>query len=47
MVALARHLARILFAMWRDEAEYNADRIRARRPNPAVVTDRAIAAAAL
>jgi len=29
MVALARRLARILFAMWRDETEYQANRIRA------------------
>jgi transposase len=28
MVALARRLARILFAMWRDETEYQANRIR-------------------
>lgn len=28
MVALARRLARILFAMWRDETEYQAQRVR-------------------
>ena len=28
MVALARRLARILFAMWRDETEYQAKRVR-------------------
>jgi len=28
MVALARRLARILFAMWRDDTEYQANRIR-------------------
>jgi transposase len=28
MVALARRLARILFAMWRDNAEYQAKHIR-------------------
>jgi transposase len=28
MVALARRLARILFAMWRDESDYQAQRIR-------------------
>jgi transposase len=28
MVALARRLARILFAMWRDETEYQANRVR-------------------
>jgi transposase len=31
-VALARRLARILFAMWRDEADYAVTRIRDRRP---------------
>ena len=28
MVALARRLARILFALWRDETEYEAKRVR-------------------
>jgi hypothetical protein len=28
MVALARRLARILFAVWRDETEYQAKRVR-------------------
>jgi transposase len=32
MVALARRLARTLFAMWRDETEYQPERIRSRRP---------------
>ena len=31
MVALARRLARMLFAMWRDEADYQPARIRMRR----------------
>lgn len=31
-VALARRLARILFAMWRDQTEYQPDRTRPRRP---------------
>src|SRR5262249_51163961 len=31
MVALARRLARILFAMWRDEGAYDAARIRSSR----------------
>jgi transposase len=40
MVALARRLARILFAMWRDETEYQAIRIRTiRRPAAAAMTD--------
>jgi transposase len=32
MVALARRLARALFAMWRDQTDYQPERIRARRP---------------
>jgi len=32
MVALARRLARTLFAMWRDQTDYRPERIRARRP---------------
>ena len=28
MVALARRLARMLFAMWRDQVDYQPDRIR-------------------
>jgi transposase len=32
MVALARRLARTLFAMWRDQTEYQPERIRSRRP---------------
>jgi transposase len=40
MVALARRLARILFAMWRDERPYDGARIRPPRPNVAVaITD--------
>jgi len=31
MVALARRLARTLFAMWRDQVDYQAERIRTRR----------------
>lgn len=45
MVALARRLARILFAMWRDESEYHANRIRAKQPDPAAITGREIRAA--
>ena len=46
MVALARRLARILFAMWRDEAEYQPARIREKPPKPAAIgTDRQAAAA--
>lgn len=37
MVALARRLARTLFAMWRDQADYQPTRIRLRRP--ALVAD--------
>ena len=32
MVALARRLARTLFAMWRDQADYQPERIRMRHP---------------
>ena len=35
MVALARRLARILFAMWRDEVPYDDGRIRPSRLNQA------------
>jgi transposase len=45
MVALARRLARTLFAMWRDQAEYQPERIRTRRP-PLVPERRADAATA-
>jgi len=45
MVALARRLARILFAMWRDESEYHANRIRAIQSDPATITDRQVRAA--
>jgi transposase len=34
MVALARRVARTLFAMWRDEADYQPQRIRARSAQP-------------
>jgi transposase len=45
MVALARRLARILFAMWRDEVEYRPDRIRDKQSKPAALgTDRHAAA---
>jgi len=37
MVALARRIARTLFAMWRDEADYQPQRIRTRGAQP--VTD--------
>jgi transposase len=38
MVALARRLARILFAMWRDETTYQATRVRViSRPMPTIV----------
>ena len=40
MVALARRLARILFAMWRDESEYHANRIRATPFDPDAITSR-------
>lgn len=32
MVALARRLARVLFAMWRDQTDYQPTRIRSTRP---------------
>ena len=32
MVAFARRLARMLFAMWRDETDYQPTRVRPRRP---------------
>jgi transposase len=38
MVALARRLARALFAMWRDGTDFDADRIRMGRPNSHVTT---------
>jgi transposase len=38
MVALARRLARILFAMWRDETEYQAHRIRETQRKPAAIS---------
>ena len=42
MVALARRLARILFAMWRDETEYQAKRVRVINDTvPAVVASAA------
>jgi transposase len=45
MVALARRLARILFAMWRDQTEYQAKRVRmVRRAAPATVDGAAVAA---
>src|SRR5262249_52974627 len=31
MVALARRLARTLFAMWRDQTDYQVERVRTRR----------------
>jgi transposase len=45
MVALARRLARILFAMWRDEVEYQPDRIRRQQAKPVTIgADRQAAA---
>jgi transposase len=38
MVALARRLARILFAMWRDETEYHPSRIRTTQVEPQAIT---------
>jgi transposase len=46
MVALARRLARTLFAMWRDQTDYQPERIRTRRPNPAVTADTTMAVSA-
>jgi transposase len=45
MVALARRLARILFAMWRDESEYHANRIRTTPVAPEMITGRGARAA--
>ena len=45
MVALARRLARILFAMWRDASEYHANRIRATQSDTAAITDHQVRAA--
>jgi len=45
MVALARRLARILFAMWRDESEYHANRIRTTQFDPEAITGREARAA--
>jgi transposase len=39
MVALARRLARVLFAMWRDEVAYDPARIRSSRRPPAPASD--------
>jgi hypothetical protein len=38
IVALARRLARILFAMWRDQADYEPAQIRAVRPTDSATT---------
>jgi transposase len=43
MVALARRLARILFAMWRDEAEYQAKRVRVINGTVPTIVDAAAA----
>lgn len=40
MVALARRLARILYAMWRDESDYHANRIRTTQFDPETITSR-------
>jgi len=45
MVALARRLARILFAMWRDESEYHANWIRTTQFDPEAITSREARAA--
>jgi transposase len=45
MVAVARRLARILFAMWRDESEYQSKRIRATPSDSAAITGRQVEAA--
>jgi transposase len=39
MVALARRLARLLFAMWRDEVAYDPARIRSSRRPPVPTSD--------
>ena len=39
MVALARRLARILFAMWRDQTEYQAKRVRLIRCTAPAIVD--------
>ena len=46
MVALARRLARTLFAMWRDQTDYQPERIRATRPTvvPEATADTSVAA---
>jgi hypothetical protein len=38
MVALARRLARTLFAMWRDQTDFQPERIRSKRSTPVVET---------
>ena len=43
MVALARRLARTLFAMWRDQTEYQPDRVR-KRQSKVVTTSPAVGA---
>jgi transposase len=43
MVALARRLARILFALWRDETEYHAKRVRVTNGTVAALVDGAAA----
>ncbi len=45
MVALARRLARLLFAMWRDQTEYQAKRVPMIRRPAATIRDGAAAAA--
>jgi transposase len=45
MVALARRLARILFAMWRDESEYHPNRIRTTQFDPEAIPSRETRAA--
>jgi len=45
IVALARRLARILFAMWRDHAEYQPSRVRSRRLDRSMPTAVRVASA--
>ena len=44
MVALARRLARILFAMWRDETDYQAKRVRVINGSAPAIVDGVAAA---
>ena len=46
IVALARRLARTLFAMWRDETDYKPERVRMRRSQAGATTVALAAASA-